>query len=438
MFLIITILFFTCFYKLLTFFKKTEGLLSTFSIFSITFIFYNVLIPLECYLLNDYTMYGTNRTIVFTEGDLVLIMVFNLLGIIGFSLGYKWSRFNPYSKIAFNNEGQIAFPIGITILGFIGIICILLFFKSELAISNSYEGNYTTTYENPIYALLIKFFLVFIGSLIAFSIYKKNKITITSIILLIIGLGFGLYSSSKSQLLLIVTGGLSYFVINPPKSTRKFILVIASIFFFMAVINVAFGYYRFAKGTSYTVDDLSNNSINILRDGFFKSTDARGPMYVLGTELNKTDEEYQYGASYVQIFSLLIPKAIWPERPYDLAEEFARNNMSNWSSGQGLGYSFILEGYVNFGIIGVLLHYILWGYIWGRFWGWFKNIIITLASTEYWYSFYFTLGTYIVFLSHRTTLAGSLKTMMLYILPFLVFLWIFKQKKKYNESAVGT
>lgn len=438
MFLILTVIFFSCCFFLLKYFKKKEGLLSSFSIFAVTYIFYNVLIPLECYITNDYTMYGATTSITLTSDELSLIMLFNILSVLGFGYGYKLSRFNPYIKYSFTATKNKFMPKGVIVLGWASIIIILFFFRSELVNSNSYEGNYTTTYENPIYALLIKLFLLCLGTAVAFNIYKSRKFNTNSIIIFSIGMLLAFYSSSKSQLLAIITGLLSYFVINPLKSTTKFVAVILGMFFFMAILNVAFGYYRYAKGLSHGVKDISNNTVGILKSGFFKSTDARGPMYVLGAELKKKNIDFKFGSSYFQIFSLVIPKAIWHDRPYDLAEEFARTNMNNWSPGQGLGYSFVVEGYVNFGVIGVLVNFILFGIIWGFMWKVLKKMLIRFSSVEYWYSFYFTAGTYIMFLSHRNTFAGNVKTLLLYTIPFILLTKLFKTKTSKNESALGS
>ena len=438
MFLLLTAIFFFCFYFLLKFFRKKEGLFSTFGIFSIIYIFYNVLIPLECYITNDYSLYGNDQTINFTYTSLCMVMGFNTLGMLGFAAGYHITHFNPYVS----NKLRRILPkrkmsIGTPILGVLSILLILILYRSELQSSNSYEGNYTATYENPVYALLVKYFLFYLAVSSAFYMHVKKKLNITSIIFLVVGIAFGLYTSSKAQILILAIALLSLLVIKPPRNIVRFIVGTGGLFLLMAVINVGFGYYRFDKKAKFSADDLSNNSISVLKGGVFKSTDARGPMFVLGTILNKNDDELEYGSGYIQLFTIIVPKVLWEDRPYDQAEEFARKNMANWSPGQGLGYSFLVEGYVNFGIIGVFIHFLLFGLIWGGIWAGTKKFMLKYSSVEYWYAFYFTVGTYILFLVHRNTFAGSVKTIFLYLIPFLIMSRIFKARKIKNASTVG-
>jgi len=439
MFLALTIIFFYCLYKLLRLFQKTEGLFSTFGIFAVIYVFYNILIPLECYVTNDYSLYGNGQDITLTYPILCLIMVFSILGILGFGFGYYFSRFNPYvsDKIA-KATPKIKMPLGTPLIGILSILVILVVYRSELQSSQSYEGNYTTTYENPLYALLIKYFLFYLGISCAFYLHMQKRLNVRSVIFLVIGVFFGLYTSSKAQVLIVVTGLLAFLILNPPKKMVRFVVVTTSLFFLMAAINVGFGYYRYAKGTKITADDLSDNSISVLRGGVFKSTDARGPMFVIGTILKKDDEKFKFGMSYLQLFTIVVPKAIWPDRPYDLAEEFARENMSGWTSGQGLGYSYLVEGYVNFGVLGVFIHFAILGLIWGWVWSRTKKVVIKYASVEYWYSFYFTIGTYVLFLVDRNTFAGNIKTLLMYVVPFVILLRVFKAKKIKNASALGS
>jgi len=366
-------------------------------------------------------------------------MFFNILGILGFGFGYYNSKFNPYANCKRRGSIKAKLPLGGTVLGILSVFLVLIFFRVELLSSNSYEGNYTTIYESPVYALLIRYFLFFLGISSAFYFYKYNKINSRSLILIVFGVAFGFYTSSKSQVLIVALAFLSYIIIRPPKKIGRFIVSIIGLFFLLAVINVSFGYYRYAKNTKLDLASLSQNSIDILKNnGVFKSTDARGPMIVLNKELKDKNSDLKFGESYVQIFMLIIPKSFWPNRPYDLAEDFARKNMDNWSSGQGVGYSFLVEGYVNFGVLGVFIHFVLFGLLWGYAWLGIKKLIIKITTTEYWLSFYFIIGTYILFLVHRNTFSGSIKTLLFYTLPFLVLIYFFKKKKKRNENSLGT
>lgn len=63
-------------------------------------------------------------------------------------------------------------------------------------------------------------------------------------------------------------------------------------------------------------------------------------------------ENWLPGESYVRAFLSTIPRQLWPDRPLPISNHFS-NLYAN--TGEGLGFSFNLEAYVNFGAPGVLL-----------------------------------------------------------------------------------
>ena len=64
-----------------------------------------------------------------------------------------------------------------------------------------------------------------------------------------------------------------------------------------------------------------------------------------------------YGSTYLYALVAWVPRVIWKDRPDDLAQEFALDNIPNWQPGMGLGYSLLAEAYLNFGYVGVFLQY---------------------------------------------------------------------------------
>ena len=59
-----------------------------------------------------------------------------------------------------------------------------------------------------------------------------------------------------------------------------------------------------------------------------------------------------YGSTYLYALVASALRVIWKDRPDDLAQEFALDNIPNRQPGMGLGYSLLAEAYLNFGYVG--------------------------------------------------------------------------------------
>ncbi|MGV3708417.1 MAG: O-antigen polymerase [Gemmatimonas sp.] len=71
-------------------------------------------------------------------------------------------------------------------------------------------------------------------------------------------------------------------------------------------------------------------------------------------------ENWWPGESYVRAFLSTIPRQLWPDRPIAIADYFSKLYAGE---GLGLGFSFNLEAYVNFGVAGVFLAMFALGFI---------------------------------------------------------------------------
>jgi oligosaccharide repeat unit polymerase len=68
--------------------------------------------------------------------------------------------------------------------------------------------------------------------------------------------------------------------------------------------------------------------------------------------LGRGFEDWWPGESYVRAFLSTIPRQLWPDRPIAIADYFSKLYAG---TGLGLGFSFNLEAYLNFGVPGVFL-----------------------------------------------------------------------------------
>ena len=117
----------------------------------------------------------------------------------------------------------------------------------------------------------------------------------------------------------------------------------------------------------------------------------------------------------------------------DPAETVARENISNWSEGQGMGYSLLGESYLNFNYLGAFIQYFMIGYLWGKIWNFFKRKISKI-NYHIWLSIYYTLGVYILFVMHRAFFASIFKQLIIILIPmYLVTVFFNKITIKKND-----
>ena len=80
--------------------------------------------------------------------------------------------------------------------------------------------------------------------------------------------------------------------------------------------------------------------------------------------------EYLFGRSYVEGLTIPIPRLIWPEKPVSVMYQFRDDYFPaerERGAIAGTGFSSILEGYMNFGVLGIVAVYLLLGYFFGVF-----------------------------------------------------------------------
>ena len=168
--------------------------------------------------------------------------------------------------------------------------------------------------------------------------------------------------------------------------------------------------------------------------GVFRFTDPAGPMHVFFVlVIDNENFSYQFGKTYLNAFYNWIPKFIWADRWLDPAETVARENISNWSEGQGMGYSLLGESYLNFNYLGAFIQYFMIGYLWGKIWNFFKRKISKI-NYHIWLSIYYTLGVYILFVMHRAFFASIFKQLIIILIPmYLVTVFFNKITIKKND-----
>lgn len=174
---------------------------------------------------------------------------------------------------------------------------------------------------------------------------EKKKIIITSIAVMIIGMGC---TGERDYILRTAVMFLLYYYVYYKVSTKK---IMALILGFLIVITFSSSLKMFmVKDISENTVGTENNNIIVK---FFNSDFAAGG-YNLNFLLNHSEAwEYKYGDTL--IYDILSPIVdFFPEISKKGASYWYKNTF--WANRTtGLGFSIVAEGYINFGIFGVVI-----------------------------------------------------------------------------------
>ena len=410
--IILALLYIAAFFFVCRLFSKREGYYSTVAIFGLAAYIYYIGIPIEMSLSNSHLIERANISLTLTTSQLNQIIGMGLIAFLSFSLGYRISRFNPFKKstidIGISPEKPIRYSV--IFVWVLSLIVLPLFLYNSIASVSTYVGAYTTRYGNPLFALLTGY-AVISTAFIAATIIRKGKIKhlVLGIILVSVVVLWGIYSSDKNSILLGLLALGACFIVWKINQRFSFLTLIICLAFLVILSSIMFSMYRSGAPVSLAFERLS-----------LRHFDSGGPFVSMAYVLNNPGV-YKWGATYIDLFSLLVPKALWAGRPLSLSEQFARQVIPDWRPGQGLGFSLLAEAYINFFWWGAFIQYFLIGLLWGYFWRALRRIFCWHYSAPLWQSFYTTFGYYLLIIMHRGSVAGTLKSLILFTALFVLF-----------------
>lgn len=83
------------------------------------------------------------------------------------------------------------------------------------------------------------------------------------------------------------------------------------------------------------------------------------------------DVPLTYGASLISLAASIVPRVFWPDRPLDVYPHYAESVHA--AGGQGYSLHHAAGWYLNFGIAGVLLGAVVWGWLWASLFNRFQT-----------------------------------------------------------------
>jgi oligosaccharide repeat unit polymerase len=414
--IILALLYVATFFLICRLFSRREGYYSTVAIFGIAVYIYYIGIPVEMSLSDTHLVQMFSLELTLTTAQLNQIIGMGLIAFLSFSIGYRISGFNPFKEAILGEEisQRRTIRYSVIFVWLASIVAIVLFFSNAIAAVSTYVGSYTTIYENPLFAFVV-WYAVISTALIAATVIRKGRLRhlVLGIILVFMVILWGIYSSDKDSLLLGVLALGSCFIVW--KMNRRFGFLVLMIFFvFLGILLFTmFNMYRGGAPLSQAFAYLSLSKF-----------DPAGPFVSMAYVLNNL-QDLKWGTTYTNVFTLLIPKALWAGRPLDLAEQFGRQVIPNWQSGQGVGFSLLAEAYINFSWLGAFIQYFFIGLLWGYFWRVLRRVFCWHYSIQLWQSLYITFGYYMLIIMNRGTVAGLFKSLILFTALFVLFAIVF-------------
>jgi len=370
-----------------------------------------------------------------------------MIGILCFTVGYCSTRRRiPFDKARQITEYQIGrskLTIFAIIFGLFGSLMALQFFRQVgidlsdgiLAASRKATIIYELSYGNVSIATGFQRFLAKYTEfpfiiMLCLVLIKELKPGAGIIILLVIlsiptfVVPF-LYSSRISIALTVISVIIFLYYIGRLKQ-KYLVLVIAAIFVLVTVM----GEIRYSNKTgiqsdSTIIDSIvgSGNGLDIIRTAGIMS---RVPNQV----------DYFYGESYLRAGAILIPRALWHNKPEIGLGPFVKSEIfgdravskNGWPSG------IIGESYLNFGYPGIIVIMFLYGFFFRVIYNSFKpelgkSFLVTIVYAFIAWKMFFSLPS--------LNFAHGISQVLVVLLPLSIFLLLIKRKKIPVHSVIA-
>jgi hypothetical protein len=408
-----------------------EGYFSTPMFFAIGCFVYYFAIPFEMLVRHTYIITATVVPIRLERHEAVLIMLMATAAVIAFSFGYELSGFNPYSNAPQQpRTADSRIPRSLVFLGGTALLiasAFLVLVPGTFSRISSYTEVYQLISANPLLPVLLLGIYVPCSIIAGVLLYRRGPseaLRAAALIGLLVVLS--LVVKRKEALTMALLAGVVPFAGVRRRSLWQVLAVVLAV----VVAFIGFQAYSAFRGNA----EISRRTLFTRGAGIVASSDAGGPFASLAQTV-RTRERLRLGSTYGQTVTLLLPRTVWPGRPLDLATSFARDNIPHWRGETGSGFSFLAEAYLNFGWLGSVIQFFVFGWLWGYGWRWVRR---RLSRFNYhaWRSTYVVVGFFLLLTLHRGTVAVIFKEALLFILPVLLMSAAFDARKT-RPRALG-
>jgi hypothetical protein len=327
-----------------------RGLLDPVSVFFLAFLYYSYFAPISMLVYNIYGLDVAGQLSFVTLETINRAAVVFFLGYASYALVYYHiSKRDALADYRLRNESitlllsdNYARVLLVFVIAVIGLLS--TYFRAELLnATESYEGKISGNYTESGYAFVMNTAFTLLSLVFNYLILNVKRHNITALV----GIGaFLILSLATFSKVPLIYAALCVFCAlhryrRIPFSLMMALLIVGSILTTL-IFMPAFSIYRGSGEFALSLPSLDSFSLVL--------GEAASPFTIVHLALNGYVSVQ--GHPLWQSFVLWIPRAIWPDRPIDLAESFAREVIANWQVGFGLGFSPFAEGYARLGLIG--------------------------------------------------------------------------------------
>ena len=240
--------------------------------------------------------------------------------------------------------------------------------------------------------------------------YSKNipgKIIIT-----ILEVIYLLTRNGRWLILAIALAPVVYYYIKRKKSPRLGIvlaggLVLLTIFAWMQVNR-----YGIRTGIGYSVWGNQIFTLQVLTSPFESDFNTYRLFYSMVMRYPSV-YSYMCGATFIYVFTLIIPRVIWPSKPNNPVLEIIEHSLNASARQSGTAISNIGELYANFGVVGCVIGMYLGGWVASKM----KELLY--SDDEFTLAMYSILFPLLFQWTARGVFSSNLFTTIFAILPFI-------------------
>lgn len=249
--------------------------------------------------------------------------------------------------------------------------------------------------------------------------YSKNIpgkfiITVLEIIYL-------LTRNGRWLILAIALAPVVYYFIKHKKSPRVGVVLAGSFVLLIIFAWMQANRYGIRTGIGYSVWGNQIFSLQVLTSPFESDFNTYRLFYSM---VMRYPSVYSYmgGATFIYVFTLIIPRVIWPSKPNNPVLEIIEHSLNASARQSGTAISNIGELYANFGVVGCVIGMYLGGWIASKM----KELLY--SDDEFTLAMYSILYPLLFQWTARGMFSSNLFTTIFAILPFMFL------RRKQNRS----
>ncbi|WP_107705061.1 hypothetical protein [Nocardioides allogilvus] len=336
--------------------RSFDHVVSPVTLFGLGLFLYVVAIPMEVTLTGNRNL-SLRSTIVIPQEVVTQVVPLAFVALIAFVVGYLLivDR-TPFTQPTFSRADIAHAQRALGLCAALSVLVMLVLFGAQLIATRDYTTSYTQRYESPLYAVGLAMMQVLLA-MYGFSLARfgrhpfRDAVAFAGLLSM-----WGLYSNQKTPIVLAGLVALGYLTTRVRKPSA---LAVGTSVMVMPVL-LAVAAISFSTFRGGGVLQLAG------RSGYLTTIEPAGPFVSIVDEMldrGSSAPASGFGESVIQGLVGWVPRAVWSDRPLDIAEQFARTRIPDWQPGEGYGYSPFAEAVHQGGLAGVAAYFLLLGLV---------------------------------------------------------------------------